>query len=68
VNSKQARIIFDECKKMILSSPALKKRLEIKDTNKKIIYRPSSARSNWSPSMRIAGRLRLLLHHLRRAA
>jgi len=51
VNSKQARIIFDECKKMILSSPALKKRLEIKDTNKKIIYRPSFSRSNWSPSM-----------------
>jgi len=39
VNSKQARIIFDECKKMILTSPALKKRLEIKDTNKKILYR-----------------------------
>ena len=41
VNSKQARIIFDECKKMISCSPALKKRLEIKDTNKKIIYRPN---------------------------
>ena len=41
VNSKQARIIFDECKKMILCSPALKKRLEIKDTNKKILHRPS---------------------------
>lgn len=41
VNSKQARIIFDECKKMILCSPALKKRLEIKDTNKKILHRAS---------------------------
>jgi phage terminase large subunit-like protein len=41
VNSKQARIIFDECKKMILCSPSLKKRLEIKDTNKRILYRPN---------------------------
>ncbi len=39
VNSKQARILFDECKKMVACSPALKKHLVVKDTVKKIEFR-----------------------------
>jgi phage terminase large subunit-like protein len=38
VNSKQARIVFNECMKMVACSPALKKRLRVRDTLKKIEY------------------------------
>jgi phage terminase large subunit-like protein len=57
---KQARIIFNECGRMVASSPALKKRLRVIDTTATITFAAANSKleamSTWSSTRSTASR------------